>query len=275
MSQPPEANQLTVYTQNMAVDNGPYRQRYESFGAEIRARQPDIVAAQEVSNYGHGYLNELTAGLGGTYQLLWAPIYPGQAEQGSVIITNRSVIRDEVVRAPSGENDVQLAVIAASGRNVAIGSTHNKMPPRYEALRQHKMRELVGWLGHVAMQELPLAAHIIAGDFNAPPWPPFYRTAQLMEQTLGYLSASKVFHGKEQPTFPALSFSELEAGHYLKPGELKVFRVLSWLLSRYTLDYQFFKGAVRPVAAEVVMPNGHGPISDHYGLSVTYEVAAA
>jgi endonuclease/exonuclease/phosphatase family metal-dependent hydrolase len=273
------AESISVVTQNMSINNGDVIQRFWVFEELMLLKLPDIIAVQEVSrDVGLASILRIAGSLhsatGHVYGTRYTAVYPGQEnEQGVAVISRLPILASCTSNFRDGGNQVQITQLDTSHGALALGNVHLEAAPQKEGQRRRKMGELA-----LYMAGLQPAAQIVAGDFNTPQWPVF-RTTRDLEQKHGYTSAFKEVHGHEPSyTFPALSPEELEAGGYLKPGELLQLKVLASVirpfkrdtpaLPHYATDYMFYKGELEPIAAEVVGDGERGTPSDHLGLWV-------
>ena len=133
----------------------------------VRAPRPDLLVLQEAEPYWHAALQPLRTLL--PYQ---APL---GSTSGETVLLSRHPFRAEHRREAPGasvEGPPVLAAVDVVGREVAVLAVHARTP-RSAAWWRYRNAHLA-WLAEAAANAGKAGPVIVAGDFNTPPWSPFF-----------------------------------------------------------------------------------------------------
>jgi endonuclease/exonuclease/phosphatase family metal-dependent hydrolase len=158
---------MRVVSWNVWGTFGPWRERQEAIGAELRSLSPDVVALQEAfSTPGYEQTREIAFVLGFPYYEFSGTRDEDGVFSGASVISRWPILSTEV--RPLGDarsGSVTRTDIDGPRGLVRLFSVMLDWPPHYSHVRQEQVRELVSFVSSVDRAPLTL----VCGDFNAPP----------------------------------------------------------------------------------------------------------
>jgi endonuclease/exonuclease/phosphatase family metal-dependent hydrolase len=158
---------MRVVTWNVWGTFGPWRERQEAIGAELRSLSPDVVTFQEAFSLPeYEQTREIAFVLG-------FPYYEFAGERGEDgVFSGTSVMSRWPISATDvrqlgdvRRGNVMKADIDGPRGTVRLFSAILDWPPHYSQVRQEQVKEIVSWVSSVDRAAITL----VCGDFNAPP----------------------------------------------------------------------------------------------------------
>jgi endonuclease/exonuclease/phosphatase family metal-dependent hydrolase len=158
---------MRVVSWNVWGMSGPWRERQDTIGTELRSLSPDVVTFQEAfSAEKYEQSAEIAFVLGFPYYEFAGERDEGGVLSGTSVISRWPILSTEV--QPLGESragNVTRADIDGPRGLVRVFSVILDWPPHYSHVRQEQVRRLVSLVSSVDRAALT----IVCGDFNAPP----------------------------------------------------------------------------------------------------------
>jgi endonuclease/exonuclease/phosphatase (EEP) superfamily protein YafD len=138
----------------------------------LRDAEADVVALQEMTTYWGEQLEPLR------------DLYPyatpslGGSQHDVVILSKHPIVEAEVLpvpedSVPSPVSAPVRAVIAVDGQEVAVYAVHPETPRSLEQWQRRNAQ--LAWLAGAIRQRDGDRPRLVLGDFNTPPWSPFFR----------------------------------------------------------------------------------------------------
>jgi beta-glucosidase len=164
-----QAGIFDVVTLNLYHDKADWRRRQQQIIAELRARQPDVIALQEVLQTAElqNQAQALAEALGYRFVFFSTDPQANVHRYGNALLTRLPIAKQaQVDLAPLDDHRTAgMLRLRSEGGDVDVYVTHLHWTDDGGAIRATQIQDL---LAFIARNSGDGTAHVVAGDFNAP-----------------------------------------------------------------------------------------------------------